>query len=303
MLAQRFWLGYGRYFSRPGAPMSFQSKSVSLALSLAALAALSACDKLPGAAKPPAEAAKPVAPTTSAAAPELPSVNLYAERDAGRVGEARLLKELGQPDARKGPTLTLQHNGVAALTVTDDEETYSLLTNVIQIPTVNGVQSVYEVTTSYIASADEPTIVIYDKRGAKIESVPGSEWHGAVLVSSGQDETWEAGDDARARTQLLDWSSKPHRKFEFKSRCLTMKWVSDTEIKGYCLRPASEEANPGMELTSSGEQTEAVFTRVGPNAWRVRELSAPKAKLLNLPDNPPTAYDETVKGVPYSGNQ
>jgi len=285
--------------------MSFQSRSVTLALSLAVLAALSGCDKLPGAAKSPAEAAKPVAPATSAAAPEpeLPQFDLYAARDAGRVGEARLLKELGQPDARKGPTLTLQHNGQPGLTVTDDEETYELLTNVIQVPTAMGVQTVYEVTTDYFASPDGPFVTYYDKRGVKIESADGGIWRGAVLAISVQDEIFEADDDGRARTELRDWSTKPHRKFEFKSRCMTMEWISDTEIKGYCLRPASDEANPGMELPTGGEQTEAVFTRVGPNAWRVRELRAPKAKLINFPDNPPTAYDETVKGVAYTGNQ
>ncbi|ATC25960.1 hypothetical protein EIB18_16275 [Caulobacter vibrioides] len=282
--------------------MSFQSRSVMLALSLAGLAALSGCDKLPGAAKPPTEAAKPVAPATSAAAPEPPPFNIYAKRDEERLGEAELLKELGQPNARNGQTLTLKFNGANALVVTDDDETYSLLTNVFQLPTDNGVQTVYEVTTDYLSASGGPFITLYDRRGVEIETVPRGLWRGAVLVITGQDEIWDPEDDARARTTLLDWSSKPHRKFEFKSRCMTESWVSDTEIKGYCVRPASQEANPGMELNGGDEVTDAVFTRVGPNAWRVRELSAPKAKLLNLPDNPPTAYDETVKGVPYSGN-
>ena len=285
--------------------MSSQSKSITLALTLTALAALGGCDKLPGAAKPPAEAAKPVAQEASAATPEpeLPQVDLYAQRDEERLVEAKLLKELGQPDARRGPTLTLRHNGQASLTVTDDEERYHLLTNVIQVPTVQGVQTVYEVTTSYFASSDEPFSTFYDVRGVAIESADGGQWRGAVLAVSVQDETLEAEDDPRARTELRDWSSKPHRKFAFKSRCLTTEWVSDTEIKGYCLRPATEEDNPGMGLTGYGEETPAVFTRVGPNAWRLRELSAPKAKLRDLPDNPPTAFDETVKGVPYVGNQ
>lgn len=285
--------------------MSSQSKSITLALTLTALAALCSCDKLPGAAKPPAEAPKPVAPATSAATPEpeLPQFDLYAARDEGRVAEAKLLKELGQPDARKGPTLTLQHNGQPSLTVTDDEETYSVLTRVFQVPTANGEQTVYEVTTDYFASAEASFVTYYDKRGVEIESADGGMWRGAVLALSAQDEILEADDDGRARTELRDWSTKPHRKFAFKSRCMAMEWISDTEIKGYCLRPASDEANPGMELPTGGESIEAVFTRVGPNAWRVRELRAPKAKLLNFPDNPPTAYDETVTGVPYSGNQ
>ena len=287
--------------------MSSQSKSITLALTLTALAALSGCDKPPGAAKPPAEAPKPVAPATSAATPEpeLPQFDLYAQRDEERLVEAKLLKELGQPDARKGPTLTLQHNGQPSLTVTDDEETFSVLTRVFEVPTVQGMQTVYEVVTSYFAAPADytPISTFYDKRGVKIESSELGQWRGAVLAISTQDEIFEADDDGRARTELRDWSSKPHRKFEFKSRCLITEWVSDTKIKGYCLRPASDEDNPGMGLPTGGESIEAVFTRVGPNAWRVRELRAPKAKLRDLPDNPPTAFDETVKGVPYVGNQ
>lgn len=287
--------------------MSSQSKSITLAVTLTALAALGGCDKPPGAAKPPAEAAKPVAQEASAATPEpeLPQVDLYAQRDEERLVEAKLLKELGQPDARKGPTLTLQHNGQPSLTVTDDEETFSVLTRVFEVPTVQGMQTVYEVVTSYFAAPADyvPISTFYDKRGVKIESSELGQWRGAVLAISTQDEIFEADDDGRARTELRDWSTKPHLKFQFKSRCMAMEWISDTEIKGYCLRPASDEANPGMELPTGGESIEAVFTRVGPNAWRVRELRAPKAKLLNFPDNPPTAYDETVTGVPYSGNQ
>ncbi|MBU4435982.1 MAG: hypothetical protein KKC14_16405 [Alphaproteobacteria bacterium] len=289
--------------------MSSQSKSVTLALSLVVLAALSGCDKLARAAKPPAEAAKPVAPAATAAtqaqaqAPDSPDAELVD----GRKTEANLLKALGQPDARKGPTLTLQQNGRAGLVVTDDEESYNLLTKVIQVPTANGVQTVYEVTTFYIASPDGPASTFYDERGVAIESYAGyGQWRGAVFAISDQVQTYSVGDDSRVSTQLLDWSSKPHRKFDFKSRCQPSDWVSDTEIKGTCTRPASEAANPGIELKSGGEVIDAVFTRVGPNAWRVRELRAPKAKLLgapDFPDNPPTAYDETVKGVAYSGDQ
>lgn len=282
--------------------MSFQTRSVMLALSLTALAGLSGCDKLPGAAKPPTEAAKPVAPAAPAAAqaPESTDPNLAEWRKE----EAIVLKALGQPEARKGQTLTIQRGGKVVLTLSDDEESVHLLTNVIQVPTATGVRTVYEVTDHLIGQVDEPSATFYDERGVAIESYGGGgQWRGAVLAVSREDEAFSDGDDARARTQLLDWSSKPHRRFEFKSRCLTTEWVSDTEIKGVCVRPASAEANPGLELKSGGEAIDAVFTRVGPDAWRLRELRAPKAKLMDVENNPPTAYDETVKGVPYSGNQ
>ncbi|MDI1365596.1 MAG: hypothetical protein PSX79_12165 [bacterium] len=284
--------------------MSSQSKSVTLALSLVVLAALSSCDKLAGAAKPPAEAAKPVAPAATAVAPAPAPDSADPQLSDWRKEEAIVLKALGQPDARKGQTLTLQRDGKVVLVMTDDEESVHLLTKVIQAPTTNGASTVYEVTEHLIGQEDESSATFYDERGVAIESYNGGgQWRGAVFFISGEDETSSVGDDGRARTQLRDWSSKPHRKFEFKSRCLATDWVSDTEIKGICVRPASEEANPGVELKSGGEVTDAVFTRVGPNAWRVRELRAPKAKLLDFPDNPETAYDETVKGVAYFGDQ
>ena len=280
--------------------MSFHSKSVTLALSLTVLAALSGCDKLPGAAKPPAEAAKPAAPPVPAATPAPAPYNPDAERNDGLKGEAILLKELGQPDARKGPTLTLQHNGKAGLVMTDDEESYYLLTGVIQVPTANGAQTVYEVTTHSIGVSDDPSTTFYDERGVAIESYEGyGQWRGAVFAVGYQEQTFSVGDVGRASTQLRDWSTKPHRKFDFKSRCLPEDWVSDTEIKGYCLRPTGQEGTESV----ADEKTEAVFTRVGPNAWRLRELRAPKGKLTDVEDNPPTAYDETVKGVAYSGDQ
>lgn len=280
--------------------MSFQSKSVTLALSLAVLAALSGCDKLPGAAKPPVEAAKPAAPPVPAATPAPAPYNPDAERNDGLKGEANVLKTLGQPDARKGQTLTLQHNGRAGLVMTDDEESFHLLTNVIQAPTANGVQTVYEVTTHSIGVSDDPSTTFYDERGVAIESYEGyGQWRGAVFAVGYQEQTYSVGDVGRASAQLRDWSSKPHRKFDFKSRCLPRDWVSDTEIKGVCLRPTSQEGSPAV----SDEQTDAVFTRVGPNAWRLRELRAPKGQLMDAENNPPTAYDETVKGVAYSGDQ
>lgn len=280
--------------------MSSQSKSITLALTLTALAALSGCDKPPGAAKPPAEAPKPVAPATSAATPEpeLPQL----DPDAGdlRKLEAKLLKELGQLDARQGPTLTLLHKGVPALVLTDDEETNELLTGVFEVPTAHGVQTVYEITTSYMASPGPSFATFYDERGVKIESYMGfGQWRGAVFAIAYAQDTFAIDDDGRVSAQLLDWSSKPHRRFDFKSRCQPETWVSDTEINGFCVRPTRQDGTEAL----GEEKIDAVFTRVGPNAWRVRELRAPKAKLADLPDNPPTAFDETVKGVPYSGNQ
>jgi len=283
--------------------MSFQSKSVTLALSLAVLAALSGCDKLPGAAKPPTEAAKPVAAPGPAATPapdgpEAPPVTAYPEYVDGRKSEANLLKTLGQPNARQGQTLTLLHNGKPGLVMTDDEEEFHLLTGVIQVPTASGVQTVYEVTTHYIGVSDEPSPAFYDERGAGIESYNGyGQWRGAMFAIGYQEQVFSVGDVGRASTQLRDWSTKPHRKFDFKARCLPEDWVSDTEIKGYCLRPTGQEGTESV----ADEKTEAVFTRVGPNAWRLRELRAPKGKLTDVEDNPPTAYDETVKGVAYSG--
>lgn len=286
--------------------MSFQSKSVTLALSLAVLAALPGCDKLPGAAKPPAEAARPVAPAAPAAAPEPAPASPHPELVDGRKHEAGLLKALGQVEARQGQTLTLRRQGEVVLAKTDDAGAFYLLSDVIRMPTVNGVRTVYALaiySKEESAHQDGPFTEFYDEGGNLIESQGGhGTWRGAVLAISLAEETWDVDDDGRVGAQLLDWSSKPHRKFDFKSRCQPMDWVSDTEIKGACTRPARQEDNPGAQLTSYGEMTDAVFTRVGPNAWRVRELSAPKLKLRDLPDNPQTAYDETVEGVPYSGN-
>jgi hypothetical protein len=120
-----------------------------------------------------------------------------------------------------------------------------------------------------------------------------------VFAISDQVEVYSMGDDSRVSAQLLDWSSKPHRKFDFKSRCRPMEWVSDTEIKGVCVRPTRQE---GTEAVGE-EEIDAVFTRVGANTWRLRELRAPQGKLMDFENNPPTAYDETVKGVAYSGDQ
>ncbi|AWC68684.1 hypothetical protein CA606_19645 [Caulobacter vibrioides] len=284
--------------------MSFQSRSVMLALSLTALGALSGCDKPPGAAKPPAEAAKPVAPAAPAATaeplPEAPPVTAYPEFIDGRKYEANLLKSLGQPNARQDQTLTLMHNGKPGLVMTDDEDAFYLLTDVLQVPTANGVQTVYEVTTHYIGVSDEPSPAFYDARGARIESYEGyGLWRGAMFAVGYQMQVYGVGDVGRASTELRDWSTKPHRRFDFKARCLPEAWVSDTEIKGYCQRPTGLEGT--VELTD--ERTEAVFTRVGPNAWRLRELQAPKGKVTDVENNPPTAYDETVRGVPYSGYQ
>ncbi|ALL12383.1 hypothetical protein [Caulobacter henricii] len=283
--------------------MSFQSKSVTLAFSLAVLAAQSGCDKLPGAAKPPAEAAQPVAPATAAATPEPAQASEGTDPDAGnwRKDEAKLLKSIGQPEARQGQTLTLRRNGIIVLTKTDDADGYYLLSNVLQVPTVNGVQTVYELSTfskEESASQDEPYTEFYDERGNFIEAYDGfGQWRGAMFAISRAEETWSVGDDGRVSTQLLDWSSKPHRKFDFKSRCQPKEWVSDTEIKGVCTRPTRVDGSENV----GEEEIDAVYTRVGPNSWRLRELRAPKGKMKDFDNNPPTAYDETVKGVAYSG--
>ncbi|ALL12384.1 hypothetical protein [Caulobacter henricii] len=282
--------------------MPFQSRSVTLALTLAALAALSGCDKLPGSAKTPTEAAKPVAVPTPAATTESaqPTYSPDNERNGELKGEAKLLKELGQPDARQGSTLTLQHNGKAALVINDDDESYNLLTNVIQVPTANGVQTVYEVTTVYTASPDGPSSTFYDVRGAAIESYQGfGQWRGAMFAVSDQQQAYGIGDDSRVSGQLYDWSSKPHRKFDFKSRCQPKEWVSDTEIKGVCTRPTQVDGSENV----GEEEIDAVYTRVGHNSWRLRELRAPKGKMKDFDNNPSTAYDETVKGVAYYGDQ
>jgi len=289
--------------SAVGNAMSPKSTSVTIALTLTALATLSGCDRLPGAAKPPAEAAKPVAasgPAAPAAPDTAPSPGSPdPEQVEGRKSEARLLKELGQPDARQGSTLTLQHNGKPGLVMTDDAESYHLLTGVIRVPTANGVRTVYEVTTFFIASPDGPDSSFYDERGTAIESYAGyGQWRGAVFAIADQEQTFSVGDDGRVRAQLLDWSSKPHRKFDFKSRCRPMQWVSDTEIKGTCVRPTRLDGSENV----GEEEIDAVFTRVGPNAWRLRELRAPRGQLMDFDNNPPTAYDETVSGVPYSGS-
>lgn len=284
--------------------MSFQTRTVMLALSLAGLAALSGCDKLPGAAKPPTEAAKPVAsapasPPAEAAQPP-PPASSHPDFAGGRAYEANLLKTIGQPNARQGQTLTLLHNGKPGLVVTDDEEQFHLLTDVIQVPTASGVQTVYEVIYHLIGQVDEPVYTFYDERGAAIESYSGyGQWRGAVLAISDRLQTYDIADDSRVSAQLLDWSSKPHRRFEFKSRCQPQTWVSDTEIKGVCYRPTRQDGSEDV----GEEDIDAVFTRVGANAWRLRELRAPKDKLMDFDNNPPTAYDETVKGVPYSGDQ
>ncbi|PTT05449.1 hypothetical protein [Caulobacter sp. HMWF025] len=283
--------------------MSLKSTSVAAALTLTALATLSGCDKAPGAAQPPAEAAKPVAAAgpASPAAPDAASAEgpQDSEREDGLKSEAKLLNTLGQPGARQGSTLTLQHNGKAALVLTDDEESYNLLTAVIQVPTANGVQTVYEVTTTYVASPDGPSSTFYDVRGVAIESYEGyGQWRGAVFAVADQEQTYGIGDDGRVSGQLFDWSSKPHRKFDFKSRCQPKAWVSDTEIKGVCTRPTQVDGSEDV----GEEEIDAVYTRVGPNAWRLRELRAPKDKLKAFDNNPPTAYDETVSGEPYSGN-
>ncbi|ATC34368.1 hypothetical protein CA606_19650 [Caulobacter vibrioides] len=282
--------------------MSYPSKSVTLALSLAVLGALSGCDKPPGAAKPPAEAAKPVAPAPASppaeAAQPPPPASSHPDFLEGRKDEAELLKALGQPNARQGQTLTLLHNGKPGLVLTDDEEQFHLLSEVIQVPTASGVQTVYRVTYHLIGQVDEPGSIFYDERGAAIESHDGFGLRrGAVFAVGYQEQTYSVGDVGRVSTQLRDWWTKPHRKFDFKARCLPEAWVSDTEIKGYCLRPTGQE---GTEAVTD-EQTDAVFMRVGPNAWRLRELQAPKGKLMDVENNPPTAYDETVRGVPYSG--
>jgi hypothetical protein len=147
-------------------------------------------------------------------------------------------------------------------------------------------------------------VTLFDQNGVEIETYSEwAIWRGAIAAISWSDPAYDVDSAGSETLELHDLTKTPHRKYVFKARCNASSWTSDTELKAVCSRPALRDASPGAALNGNDEEIDAVVTRVGPNAWRLRELRAPKAKLMNVENNPTAAYDETVKGVAYSGDK
>ena len=234
----------------------------------------------------------PPAAATESADPEGP---------AWRRDEAVILKALGQPEARKGQTLTIQGNGKVVLTLRDSDTEAWVLTRVLRM-TRNGVEQVhYEVARHLIGESDDPSSVLFDQNGARLDSYDGwTTWRGAMAAISWSDLNYDGDPEASDTIELRDMSVTPYRRYVFKARCNAVSWTSDTELKAVCSRPAVEDAARGVALNGISEDIEAVIRRVGPNAWRLREVQAPKASLRAIENNPPTPYDETVTGEAYA---
>lgn len=58
----------------------------------------------------------------------------------------------------------------------------------------------------------------------------------------------------------------------------------------------------GVELNGDNQDIDAVINRTGPNSWRLRDLIPPKARLREIKNTATAAYDERVKGAPYSSD-
>lgn len=267
----------------------------------AALLLAAGCDQKPS--PPPAPQAKTAPAPTTIKTPATGPADVEAET-APDGNEARLLKALGQPEARQGDTLTIRRDGKVVLSLKNPEdETWTLL-RVLKM-TRDGVEQIhYEVAHNLTGQVDEPSVTLFDQNGVEIETYSDwAIWRGAIAAISFSDPGYAIDTAGNDTLELHDLTKTPHRKYVFKARCNASSWTSDTELKAVCSRPALHDASPGVELNGNTETIEATVTRVGPNAWRLREQRAPKAKLMNVENNPTAAYDETVKGVAYSGNQ
>ncbi|WP_233282160.1 hypothetical protein [Caulobacter vibrioides] len=268
----------------------------------AALLLAAGCDQKP--APPPApQATTAPAPTTikkPATGPAYVEAETDPDKREWREQEALLLKELGQPEARQGDTLTIRRDGKVVLSLTDPENEAWVLTDVITM-TRDGVEQIhYEVSHHLTGQVDEPSATLFDQNGVEIETYSDwAIWRGAIAAISWSDQGYDVGSPGNNTLELHDLTKTPHRKYVFKARCNASRWISDTELKVVCSRPALQDASPGVQPNGTLENTDAVVTRVGPNAWRLRELRAPKAKLMDVENNPPTAYDETVEGVAF----
>lgn len=270
----------------------------------AALLLAAGCDQKPAPPPAPKATTAPALPTIKK--PATGPAYVEAETDTDEHDEeARLLKELGQPEARQGDTLTIRRDGKVVLSLKNPENEAWVLTDVLKM-TRDGVEQIHYEVSHHLTGEqiDEPSVTLFDQNGVEIETYSDwAMWRGAIAAISWSDSAY-AIDSAGSNTlELHDLTTTPHRKYVFKARCNASSWTSDTELKALCWRPALHDASPGVELNGNNENIDAIVTRVGPNAWRLRELRAPKAKLMNVENNPTAAYDETVKGVAYSGGK
>lgn len=283
--------------------MALEVKPARGMLLTAALLLAAGCDQKP--APPPAPQATTAPALSTIKKPATGPAYVEAETAPdGNDQEARVLKELGQPEARQGDTLTIRRDGKVVLSLKNPEGQAWTLERVFKM-TRDGVEQLhYEVGHSLTEEVDDPSVTLFDQNGVEIETYGHwADWRGAIAAISWNDSAYDIDSAGNNTLELHDLTKTPHRKYVFKARCNASRWTSDTELQAVCSRPALHGASPGVELNGHDEEIDAIVTRVGPNAWRLRELRAPKAKLMNVENNPPTAYDETVKGVAYSGNQ